>query len=115
MQSIGFQINYSTSSFLRNKSMYTKKTVTEWENFAKTKKKLLVFYENDVLDLTLFAKNHPGGKKIIEDYFMKDISNNIFQLYPHDPYRTMNTLMRYKCGILIKGRRFSSEDKKVPI
>lgn len=95
--------------------MYTKKTLPEWENWAKMKKKLLVFYENDALDLTTFARNHPGGHKIIEDYFLKDISPKIFQLHPHDPYRTMNTLMRYKCGILIKGRRFSSEDKQIPL
>lgn len=92
--------------------MYTKKTLPEWEKIAKTKKKLLVLYENDVLDLTMFAKSHAGGKRIIEEFFLKDVSNQLFKLYPHDTYHTLNTLMRYKCGILLSPRKSILDNEK---
>lgn len=36
-----------------------------WASLAKHKKRLILFYGEDVLDLTDFAHKHPAGEKAI--------------------------------------------------
>lgn len=55
----------------------------EWVVYAKSTKKQLFFYEDRVLDLTKFMNTHPGGKKALSNYLLKDITDTVFAVYPH--------------------------------
>ena len=72
-----------------------------WEGVANQKKRLIVFYGGDVIDLTGFASEHPGGLKAISVYRLKDIKNIIFRVYPH-PQSILTVIAKNKCGT-IKG------------
>ena len=70
-----------------------------WEGVANNKRRLIVFYGADVIDLTGFAPDHPGGLKAITVYRLKDIKNIIFRVYPH-PNSIIKTISQFKCGHL---------------
>jgi cytochrome b involved in lipid metabolism len=55
----------------------------QWIAYAKPLKKCLFFYEDKVLDLTRFMTEHPGGKKALDNYVYKDITDTVFTVYPH--------------------------------
>lgn len=46
---------------------------------------------------------HPGGKKALENYIFKDITDILFRVYPHKKEETLSKLAKYKIGE-IKGR-----------
>lgn len=81
--------------------------MSHWTSYAKNKKKLIVFYGEDVLDLTEFARKHPAGEKAISSYFLQDVKNILFRVYPH-PKSTVDTLEKYICG-KIKDHRDPTE------
>jgi cytochrome b involved in lipid metabolism len=70
-----------------------------WVNLSKTRKRLIVFNGEEVLDLTDFAKMHPGGEKALTCYNLHDIENIVFRVYPH-PASTASIMQRYVCGRL---------------
>lgn len=60
-----------------------KQTTQEWTAYGKRYNRMIFFYEEKVLDLTEFALYHPGGKKAIANYIFKDITDIIFNVFPH--------------------------------
>lgn len=75
-----------------------KKSKEDWIVFGKEKRKSLVFYQQNVLDLTQFAAIHPGGKKVLEPYIFQDVTDNLFTIYPHKKETTLTLLNRYIIG-----------------
>lgn len=71
--------------------------ISYWTSQAKNKKKLIVFYGEEVFDLTNFASKHPAGEKAITPYLLQDVKNILFRIYPH-PDSTVDVLRKYKCG-----------------
>lgn len=61
-----------------------KKTTDVWVAWAIRNKRLIFFYEKKVIDLTDFATIHPGGRKSLENYVYKDITQTLFKVFPHD-------------------------------
>ncbi len=50
------------------------KNQAEIEEYAKKNQKVLVVFDNYVLDATTFAAHHPGGSGLILNYRSKDIT-----------------------------------------
>lgn len=75
-----------------------KKSKEDWVLYGKEKRKSLVFYQQNVLDLTHFATIHPGGKKVLEPYIFQDVTDNLFTIYPHKKETTLPLLNRYIIG-----------------
>ena len=50
------------------------KNLTEVEEYAGKNNRVLVVFDNYVLDATSFAKHHPGGAGLILNYSSKDIT-----------------------------------------
>ena len=76
-----------------------KKQLDEWVSWGKEKKRFIAFHKERVLDLTEFVKIHPGGRKSLENYIYKDVSELIFTVYPHKKETTINTLFKYAIGV----------------
>lgn len=72
-------------------------TLAYWTTYAKNKKKLILFYGEDVLDLSEFGHIHPAGEKAISCYLLQDVKNILFRVYPH-PASAENVLKKYICG-----------------
>lgn len=77
-----------------------KKSIEQWIVQGQKLCKSYVFYENKVLDLTDFMVDHPGGMKGIKNYVFKDITNIVFEVYPHPRDTTLSKLMRFQVGII---------------
>lgn len=60
------------------------KSTDAWVAWGIRNKRSIFFYENKVLDLTDFALIHPGGKRSLECYIYKDITQTLFKVYPHN-------------------------------
>ena len=58
-----------------------------------------MFYGNTVLDLTKFAKTHPGSEKAVEDYKLQDVKETIFEIYPHSQ-SVIEVLQSHRIGHL---------------
>ena len=68
----------------------------------------ILVYEDDVLDVTDFLKDHPGGAGIIEDYNNNEITELFHSAYPHAHSKTaLRLLYKYKIGSI-------KEDGEVP-
>ena len=52
----------------------TFKNLSEIEEYAAKSNRVLVVFEDYVLDATTFAQHHPGGAGLILNYRSKDIS-----------------------------------------
>ena len=50
------------------------KNIKEVEDYAAQSNRVLVLYDDYVLDATTFAQHHPGGAGLILNYSSKDIS-----------------------------------------
>ena len=70
----------------------------QWITYAKPTKKQLFFYEDKVLDLTHFMSEHPGGRKALNNYVFKDITEIIFVVFPHKREPTLKILLSYVIG-----------------
>jgi cytochrome b involved in lipid metabolism len=82
------------------------KTAEEWITYAKGRNRSIFFYNGRALDLTAFMFQHPGGRKILTHYTFKDITETIFNVFPHKREQTIQVLLRYVVGSVKK-----SEDK----
>ena len=80
----------------------------QWIVYGRQTQKQLFFYEDRVLDLTHFMNEHPGGKKALVNYVYKDITDILFNVYPHKKQTTLGTLFAYTIG------RLSAVDVKNP-
>lgn len=81
-----------------------------WDDMYHKKKKVIVYYGEDVLDLTGFVRKHPGGEKAITVYILKDIKNILFRVFPHSD-SIIPVLMKYRVGKL-QGYAAQSEKEK---
>lgn len=79
-----------------------------WVDYGKSKSKLIVFHGTSVLDLTDFAKFHPGSEEAIRTYKFMNVESVLFKVYPHSP-QTKKKLLKFQIGILKKPK----EKKKV--
>ena len=61
----------------------------------------MVYYGTDVIDLTDYLNQHPGGQRAILPYERKDIKDILFSVYPH-PQSAVKTILRFKYGELVK-------------
>jgi cytochrome b involved in lipid metabolism len=77
-----------------------RKSTEKWVIQGKQNCKSYVFYENKVLDLTDFIHSHPGGVKAIKNYVYKDITNILFEVYPHQKVNTLARLMKFQVGLI---------------
>ncbi len=77
-----------------------KKSMEEWKSWGKRKEIELYFYKGSVLDLTTFAKVHPGGKKALKNYVYKDITHLLFTIY-HHKREILQTLNKYVIGSIL--------------
>jgi len=59
------------------------KNIHQWITHGKQYNRMLFFYEEKVLDLTEFSIQHPGGKKALANYIFKDITDILFNVFPH--------------------------------
>ena len=75
-----------------------KKSTNAWVAWAIRKKRSILFYETKVLDLTEFATVHPGGKRSLESYIYKDITQTLFKIYPHNREKTLQRLSQFVIG-----------------
>lgn len=60
----------------------TFKNMGEIEEYAAKSNRVLVVFEDYVLDATTFAQHHPGGAGLILNYRSKDISEEMRSHYP---------------------------------
>lgn len=74
-----------------------------WVKMAKEKKKLILFYGEDVLDLTYFCTQHPGGERAIQRFASQDVKDIFFKIHPHSR-QAAEHLKRYRCGKLKKSQ-----------
>lgn len=61
-----------------------KRSADLWVAWGIRNKRSIFFYDNKVIDLTDFAIIHPGGRKSLENYVYKDITQTLFKVYPHN-------------------------------
>lgn len=78
------------------------KTTDEWIAYAKGQNRSIFFYDGRALDLTAFMFQHPGGRKILTHYTFKDITETIFNVFPHKREHTIQVLLRYVVGSVKK-------------
>lgn len=76
-----------------------RKEFEEWVSWGKQKKRFLTFYKENVFDLTDFVRIHPGGRKSLDNYIYKDVTDLLFTVYPHKKETTMPALNQYIVGI----------------
>lgn len=60
-----------------------KKEVEEWISWGKKNKRFIAFYKENVVDLTDFLRIHPGGRKSLENFIYRDVTDLLFKVYPH--------------------------------
>jgi cytochrome b involved in lipid metabolism len=46
-------------------------------------KRPYIFFKGFCLDLTGFIRKHPGGSKVLQKYYYKDVTTILFTIYPH--------------------------------
>ena len=44
--------------------------------------------------------DHPGGLKAIKNYIFKDVTNILFEVYPHKKDTTVAKLMKFQVGLI---------------
>lgn len=81
------------------KKKCTEESFEYWKKFCFSNHKLIVFYGKLVLDLTAFAKIHPGSLQAIKNYQLMDVEPIIFNVYSHPP-RVVKTLKTFQIGLL---------------
>lgn len=77
-----------------------KKSIEQWIYQGKKNCKNYLFFENKVLELTDFMSHHPGGIKAIKNYIYKDVTNILFEVYPHQKDITIARLLKYQVGLI---------------
>jgi cytochrome b involved in lipid metabolism len=75
-----------------------KRSTDAWVAWAIRNKRSIFFYDAKVLDLTDFASVHPGGKRSLESYIYKDITQTLFKVYPHNREKTLHRLSQFIIG-----------------
>lgn len=89
-----------------------KKEKEEWISWGKQSKRFLVFYHENVIDLTDFQRVHPGGKKSLENYIYEDVTDLLFAVFPHKKETTETNLLRYKIGSVTNMHEKKKKEKE---
>lgn len=79
-------------------------TLEEFEAEAQKKQAVLVLYKDKVLDLTQFARQHPGGSNHIYRHVGAEVSQLIFEDGPgrHKHSRkVVSRLLEYQVGVVV--------------
>lgn len=79
------------------KKKVKEESLSFWKNFAQTHNSLILFNGSEVLDLTGFAKVHPGSEKSIFKFRLQNIENILFTVRPHK-LPTLKILKKFVIG-----------------
>jgi cytochrome-b5 reductase len=77
-------------------------TVYTWEEIKKHRvaTDLWVVYKGDVIDVTKFHKEHPGGAEVLLDHAGQDITQP-FEDIGHPPH-ALEIMQSYKIGVVVR-------------
>jgi cytochrome b involved in lipid metabolism len=89
-----------TTSPKANDESVPEPQIFTWDEIKKHNKEtdLWVVYKGDVIDVTKFQKEHPGGAEVLQDHAGQDITEP-FENIGHPPY-ALEVMARHKIGIV---------------